>query len=161
MPSHVVIRGARRASTLPVFTGKSYESRDDPTFSFSADWNDPAGWMGRALVQRELYPDANAVSTSMPGRLLQDPRAAHGAPVRGQRRRSRRDESGSHSRARCTFPPGDSRFSTAGIYAPYYTPASLSYQSVIGAVALRPSPDVTLRGGGGYAIRARTEVRLL
>ena len=51
------------------------------------------------------------------------------------------------------FPPGDSRFNTDGMYAPYYTPASLSYQSLIGAVALHLSPEVTLRGGGGYAIR--------
>jgi hypothetical protein len=156
MPHHFVIRARAERGPYLYSLGSLSTAVMTRTFSFSGDWNDPVGWMGRALVQRELYPDANAVSTAYAWVL---------APVVHQSRADLQlgvsaaaqdaDESRfALARPVQPYPPGDSRFSTAGVYAPYYTPASLSYQSVIGAVALRPSLDVTLRGGGGYAIRA-------
>jgi len=156
MPHHIVVRArAERAPYLYSLASltKAVLTR---TFSFSADWNDPAGWMGRALVQRELYPDANAVSTIYAwvlAPLVHQP----GADIQLGVSASAQDADENRfalARPVQAYPPGDSRFSTAGIYEPYYTPSGLSYQSVIGAVALRPVPDVTLRGGGGYAIRA-------
>lgn len=156
MPSHVVIRA--RAERAPyLYTVASLTNAVmTRTFSFSADWNDPAGWMGRALVQRELYPDANAVSTIYAwvlAPLVHEQRAEIQLGVSAAAQDADESRFALASPVQ-RFPPGDSRFSTDGIYAPYYTPASLSYQSVIGAVAVRPSPQVTLRGGGGYAIRA-------
>lgn len=159
MPHHVVLRA--RAERAPYLYSLASLTKAVMTlaFSFSADWNDPAGWIGRALVQRELYPDANAVSTIYAwvlAPLLHQP----GADIQlGVSAAAQDADENRFALARPIqpYPPGDSRFSTAGIYDPYYTPSSLSYQSVIGAVALRPAPGVTLRGGGGYAIRASDE----
>jgi hypothetical protein len=156
MPHHFVIRARGERGPYLYSLASLTTAVMTRTFSLSADWNDPVGWMGRALVQRELYPDDNAVSTAYAWVL---------APVVHQLRAdlqfgfSAAAQDADESRFALAkplqpYPPGDSRFSTAGIYAPYYTPASLSYESVIGAVALHPSADVTLRAGGGYAIRA-------
>ena len=156
MPRHIVIRARAERGPYLYSLASLTTAVMIRTFNFSADWNAPEGWMGRALVQRELYPDANAVSTIYAWVL---------APLVHQQRAdiqlgvSAAAQDADETRftlARPTqpYPPGDSRFSTAGIYAPYYTPSSLSYQSVIGALALHPSRNVTFRGGGGYAIRA-------
>src|SRR5687767_15170146 len=112
--------------------------------------------MARALAQRQLYPDANAVSTAY-GWLLVP--LVHGPMADIQLGVSAVAQDADENRFTLAmpaqpYPPGDVRFSTAGIYAPYYTPSSLTTQSVIGAVAVHPSSGITLRGGGSFAIRA-------
>lgn len=156
MPRNIVLR-ARTERAPYLYTGASLSKAVmTRTFSLTADWNDPAGWTARALVQRQLYPDANAVSTvygwvlvPLVHRPVADIQLGVSAVAQDA------DENRfTLARPVQPYPPGDARFSTAGIYAPYYTPSGLSTQSVIGAVALHPSSDITLRGGGSYAIRA-------
>jgi hypothetical protein len=126
------------------------------TFSLSTDWNHPAGWTGRALVQRELYPDANAISTVYAWVLapLVHDRVADIQLGLSASAQDADENRFTLARPVQPYPPGDARFSTAGRYDPYYTPSGLSSQSVIAAVALHASSDITLRGGASYAIRA-------
>lgn len=156
MPRHIVLR-ARVQRAPYLYTGASLsQAVMTRTFSLSVDWNSPAGWMARALAQRELYPDANAVSTVY-GWILAPLIHRPVADIQlGVSAVAQDADENRFTLARPVQPylPGDPRFSTAGIYAPYYTPSGLSSQSVIGAVALHPSSYVTLRGGGSYAIRA-------
>jgi tetratricopeptide (TPR) repeat protein len=156
VPRHIVLR-ARTERAPYTYTEASLSGAVmTRTFSLGADWNDPAGWTARALVQRQLYPDANAVSTVygwVLAPLIHRPAAEIQLGVSAVAQDA--DEN-RFTLARPVQPyvPGDPRFSTAGIYAPYYTPSGLSSQSVIGAFAVHPSSGVTLRGGGSYSIRA-------
>jgi hypothetical protein len=156
MPQHVVVRARAERSPYLYTLASLTKAVMTSTFSLSADWNDPSGWIGRALAQREQYPDANVVSTVYAwvlAPLVHQPMAdvLVGASAAAQDADENRF---TLARPVQPYPPGDARFSTAGVYDPYYTPASLSYESVVGAVVLRPSQVVTLRAGGAYGIHA-------
>ena len=156
MPQHIVLRARAERSPYLYTLASLSKAVMTRTFGVSADWNDPSGWIGRALVQRELYPDANAISTVYGWVLAPMVRSAEADVEIGVSAAAQDADENRFTLARPVqpYPVGDPRFSTAGIYDPYYTPSSLSYQSVVGAIALRPSRDVTLRAGGAYAIRA-------
>lgn len=156
MAEHIVVRASAERSPYLYTLASLSKAVMTRTFSLSADWNDPSGWMGRALVQRELYPDANAISTVYGWVLAPLLHRAEADVQLGVSAAAQDADENRFTLARPVqpYPVGDPRFSTAGIYDPYYTPSSLSYQSVVGAIALRPSRDVTLRAGGAYAIRA-------
>jgi tetratricopeptide (TPR) repeat protein len=156
MPQKIVVRAQAERSPYLYTLASLTKAVMTRTFSLSADWNDPSGWIARALVQRELYPDVNAISTVY-GWVLAP--LVHRAEIDVQLGVSASAQDADENRFALArpvqpYPVGDSRFSTAGIYNPYYTPSSLSSESVVGAIALRPSSDVTFRAGGGYAIRA-------
>lgn len=156
LPEHIIVRArAERAPYLYTLASltKAVMTR---TLGVSADWSYPTGWLARALVQRELYPDANAVSTAY-GWVLAPIVHQPAADVQVGVSVAAQDADQSRfvlARPVQPYPPADARFSTAGLYEPYYTPSGLSYQSVIGAGVLRVSPDVTFRGGGSFAVRA-------
>lgn len=156
LPQHIVLRARAERSPYLYTLASLTKAVLTRTFSLSADWNNPAGWIGRALVQRELYPGANAIS-AVYGWVLAPLVHRPVADIQLGLSASAQDaDENTFTLARPVqpYPVGDPRFSTAGIYDPYYTPSSFSSQSVVGAIALRPSPVVTLRAGGGYAIRA-------
>jgi hypothetical protein len=52
-----------------------------------------------------------------------------------------------------------STFST--VYSPYYTPENILTNTLIAAVAVRPSPKATLRFHGGYGFAAREDAPML
>lgn len=156
MPRHIVVRGRAERSPYLYTLASLTKAVMTRSLSLSADWNDPSGWMARALAQRELYPDANAISTVYAWLLVP---VIHRPQADVQLGLSASVQDADENRFTLAnpvqpYPVEDPRFSTVGVYDPYYTPSSLSSQSVVGAVALRPSRDVTLRAGGGYAIRA-------
>jgi hypothetical protein len=52
------------------------------------------------------------------------------------------------------YPPSDPRFSTAGVYAPYYTPSYLITHSALAVFTLRPAKRATFHLDGSYAVWA-------
>ncbi len=156
MPHHIVVRARAERSPYLYTLASLTKAVLTRTFSLTGDWNDPSGWMGRALVQRELYPDANAISTIYGWVLAPLIHRAVADVQLGVSASAQNADENRFTLARPVqpYPVGDPRFSTAGIYDPYYTASSLSSQSVVGAIALRPSPDVTFRAGGGYGVHA-------
>ncbi len=126
------------------------------TLAATLDLNGPRGWLGQATAQSERYPDANAVSTRyawLLAPLMEGPdgELQVGYSVSAQNANESRFEL---TRPSQPYAPGDPRYSTLGVYAPYYTPTNLFAQSVLAAVALRPAAGVELRASGAYGVRA-------
>jgi len=109
------------------------------TIAGEFQWNDPRGWLAQAAVQRQLFPDDNAVHTVY-GWVL--------APVV---RRPRGELHAGYAFA--TDNADESRFVASG-YEPYYTPSHVVKHSLVASVMARPAPRVTFRAGGAYAVRA-------
>jgi tetratricopeptide (TPR) repeat protein len=154
LPQHIVVRARAERSPYLYTLASLTKVVMTSTLSLSADWSNPSGWIARALAQRDQYPDANAISTVygwVLAPLVHQPRTdvLLGVSAAAQDAEENRFTLASPVQP---YPPGDARFSTAGVYDPYYTPASLSYESLVGAVVLRASQVVTVRMGGGYAI---------
>ena len=119
-------------------------------------WDDPRGWLGEAAYQQEHYPDDNTIRTEY-GWLLAP--VVHRSAVKIQAGYALSASNASQSRfvlaqANQPYPPGDPRFNTAGIYAPYYTPSHLITHSAIMALTLESVRSVTFHLNGSYAVRA-------
>ena len=120
-----------------------------------AHW-DARGWLGEAALQRQRFPDANAIDTSYAWLLAPLVHRPDGEFQVGYAfSRGNADESRfALANPSQPYQPSDSRFNVAGHYVPYYTPAHLMSHAAIGAIAFRPSPALTLRFSGSAPIRA-------
>ncbi|HEY5492315.1 MAG TPA: tetratricopeptide repeat protein [Gemmatimonadaceae bacterium] len=126
------------------------------TLATTLDLNGPRGWLGQAAAQSERYPDANSVTTGyawLLAPLLYGPSGELqvGYSVSAQNASQSRFELAQTSQP---FAPGDPRYSTLGVYAPYYTPSNLFAQSVLAAFALRSSSGTEFRASGAFGVRA-------
>ncbi len=123
----------------------------------------PRGWLGEAGYQRQRYPDANIVTSAYAWLLAP---LVHRGGNEFQLGYAVASDTADQSRfvlinAAQPYQPGDPRFSTAGVYAPYYTPNNLLAHSAIGALAVRASKTTTLRLSGAYAVRATEDAPAL
>jgi tetratricopeptide (TPR) repeat protein len=147
LPHHVKILG--RVERRPyLYTTASLET---PVMVNAAaaelHLNHPRGWLGQAAVERQQYPDGNALRTAYAWMLVPIVRAG-GADLQAGYVFSTEDADESR------FVPADAALDVPGLYEPYYTPARVVKHAAIGATALRLSPRATLRAGGSVAIRA-------
>ena len=156
LPEHLTLRG-RIERTPYLYTQASLNI---PVMVQTAagliHWDDPRGWLGEAAYQQERYPDDNTIRTEY-GWLLAP--VVHHSGVKIQAGYGLSASNANQSRfvlaqANQPYPPGDPRFNTAGVYAPYYTPSHLITHSAIAAFTLGPSRGVTLHLNGSYAVRA-------
>jgi len=125
--------------------------------------NSSRGWLGEAGYQVQRYPDANIVTSAYAWLLVP---LVHRGGNEFQLGYAVSSDTADESRFVLVNPaqpylPGDPRFSTAGQYAPYYTPNNLVAHSAIGALALRTSRTTTLRLNGSYAVRATEDAPVL
>jgi tetratricopeptide (TPR) repeat protein len=130
------------------------------TLATTLDLNGPRGWLGQAAAQSQRYPDANSVTTGyawLLAPLLYGPSGELqvGYSVSAQNANQSRFELAQPSQP---YPPGDPRYSTLGVYAPYFTPSNLFAQSVLAAFALRSSSGIEFRASGGYGVYATDDV---
>jgi len=122
-------------------------------------WSRAGGWLGEAAVQRQMFPDANAVRTAYAWVL---------APLSG--RPDRQFQAGYAvamsdtdedrfvlARPQQPFAPDDPRFDFAGVYRPYYTPARTVTHSLVAALTAGRSTGPVLRAGGSYGFHARED----
>ena len=163
LPGSVTLRG--RIERTPYLYTKS--SLDTPVMVQTAaglvHWDDQRGWLGEAAYQQEHYPDDNTIRTEY-GWLLAP--VVHHSVVKIQAGYALSASNANQSRfvlaqVNQPYPPGDPRFNTAGIYAPYYTPSHLVTHSAIAAFTLEPSRGVTLHLNGSYAVRATDDAPFL
>jgi hypothetical protein len=126
------------------------------TIATTLDLDSPRGWLGQIAANSERYPDDNAVTTGYAWLLAPLVNTPEGQLQIGYSTAAQNADETRYVLARPTqpFPPGDPRFSTAGVYAPYYTPSNLRSQSVLGAFVVRPGAGVELRASGALGIRA-------
>ncbi len=129
------------------------------TLATTLDLNGPRGWLGQAAVQSERFPDANSIATGYAWLLAPLVYGASGElqvgySISAQNANQSRFELAQPSQP---YPPGDPRYSTLGVYAPYFTPSNLFAQSVVAAFALRPGGGVEFRASGAYGVRATND----
>jgi hypothetical protein len=117
---------------------------------------DSHGWLGQIAANSERYPDANAVSTAFVWLLAPLVNTPEGQLQIGYSAAAQNADEGRYVLANPTQPyqPGDPRFNTLGVYAPYYTPNNLLAQSVLGAFAVHPGGGVEVHASGALGIRA-------
>jgi len=117
---------------------------------------DSHGWLGQIAANSERYPDANAVSTAFVWLLAPLVNTPEGQLQIGYSAAAQNADDGRYVLANPTQPyqPGDPRFNTLGVYAPYYTPNNLLAQSVLGAFAVHPGGGVEVHASGALGIRA-------
>jgi tetratricopeptide (TPR) repeat protein len=159
LPRHVTLRV--RAERAPYLYTLS--SLDAPVIVRSGTalvhWQDPRGWLGEGAYQHQRFPDGNTIRTVYAWQLAPLVYRAMAELQAGYSFTTEHTDESRFVLASPTqpYPPGDPLFSTAGRYAPYYTPSNLVSHSVIAAAALRPSDRATLRVGATYALRATEE----
>ena len=163
LPAHVRLVG--RIERMPyVHTVASLDTRVNVGAAAGlVRWDDPRGWLGEAAFEHRRYPDDNAARSVYVWQLVP---LLHRSSVELQAGYSFTNDDADDSRfvlatSPQPFPPGDPRFSTAGVYDPYYTPARVVAHSAIGAVTLRPSRTTTLHLGSSYAIHATEDAPVL
>jgi tetratricopeptide (TPR) repeat protein len=155
LPKHFKI-GARIERTPYFSTKASLESAVTVrTAGAVVHWGNDRGWLGEAHYQYHWYPDGNA-GRDASGWML--------APIV---HRSRVDLQAGYALAlgnavagrfvlaapQQAVPPGDPRFSTAGRYAPYYTPDHLITHSVLAGLGLG-RPHKSFRFDASYGVHA-------
>jgi hypothetical protein len=156
LPGHVALRV--RIERGPYLSTKS--SLNTPvmvrTVGGRLHWDDPKGWLGEVAYEQQRYPDDNAIRTTS-GWLLAP--LIHSRILGVQAGYAIAASNATASRFVLAQPnqpylPSDPRFSTAGRYAPYYTPNHLVTHSAAAALTLGPARGATFRFGGSYAVRA-------
>lgn len=150
---------ARAARTLYLSTVASVQAPPvAQAVAGLAHW-DARGWLGEAGLQRQQFPDTNAIVTSyawLLAPLVRRPGGAFQAGYalsRGNAEESRFVLANPSQR----YQPDDPRFDLSGRYVPYYTPAHLMSHAAIGAITVRPSSALTVRMSGTVPIRATDE----
>ena len=119
-------------------------------------WNHSRGWIGEAALQRQQFPDGNIVRTRYGWLLAPLVHGAHsqlqaGYAVAGA---NADEDRFTFAQPQQPFPPADPRFSLAGVYTPYYTPARVFTQSAIAAITAGKRTGPVLRADGSYGFRA-------
>lgn len=128
------------------------------TATGAVHWSRAEGWLGEAAVQRQTFPDANAVRTAYAWLLAPLARRPEGQFQAGYAvAASDTDEDRFElARPQQPFLPDDPRFDFAGVYRPYYTPARNVTHSLIAALTAGRTGPV-LRAGGSYGFHARED----
>lgn len=162
LPAHVTIRASAQREPY-LYTAASVRA---PVVATTATAlvavNSPRGWLGEMAVQRAAFPDGNAVRTSYAW-LLAPLVQASGTRLQvgyGATRQDAEENRFVLADPDQPFLPGDPRFSLAGVYAPYFTPANLSIHSLLAALESRAG-RATLRASGSYGVRATDEEPVL
>lgn len=156
LPAGVVLR-ARAARAPYLHTVASLRTPVmTTTVGGELAWQGWRGWLGEAAVQRERYPDRNAVTTAYAWLLapvVQAERAALqlGYGVSAQDARESRFVLADSAQP---FPPGHPRFSVDGRYAPYWTPSELRAHALLASLTLRPRAALALHAGASVGVRA-------
>jgi hypothetical protein len=107
-------------------------------------------------VQRQWYPDDNAVATAYVWALAPVLRA-NGNEIQLGYSAAMQDADASRwvlAHPQQPYAVTDPRFNTAGRYAPYYTPINLGTQSVLAAATLHLGSPGVLRLNGSYGVHA-------
>ena len=160
LPNGVALRG--RAAREPYLRTAASLVTPVTTTTLGGElaWNHPRGWLGEAAVQRERYPDDNAVTTAYAWLLAPVARGARGVLRLGWGA-SAQDADESRFVLVHDVPSGPGvpveGVSTEGHYAPYWTPSRLRAHSVLAAAELRPGAALVLRAGGSYGVSARED----
>jgi tetratricopeptide (TPR) repeat protein len=156
LPDHVTvrIRGARDAYFYTVASLRTPVTTNTATALLSLDA--PSGWLGEIAVQRAWYPDDNAVGTAYAWLLVP---VVHSQQVQFQLGVAAAGQNADSSRFVLANPsqqvsPSNARFSTVGVYAPYYTPSNQSTQSVLAAATVHANSMITARASGSYGVHA-------
>lgn len=163
LPRHLAIR-ARGARDVYLYTlaslGTPITTR---TATVLLAWNHPRGWLGEAAIQRQWYPDTNAVSTAYAWVLAPVLHRNGGNLQIGYSISAQNAEQSRWVLAypQQPFPPSDPRFRFDGRYAPYYTPAHLVTHSVLVAAMARATRSLTLRLNGLYGVHATEDAPVL
>ena len=119
-------------------------------------WTDPRGWLAEASVERQAFPDDNAVKTASAWLLAPlihrpsgDLRAGYAFGV------ATSDESRFVlASPQQPVPVIDPRFDLAGRYVPYFTPDNQRTHTIAVAATIRGAPGVTLALNGSIPLRA-------
>lgn len=123
------------------------------TVSGSAGIDEVRGWLGETALQRQQYPDGNAVTTGYAWLLA--PIVKQGATLArlGYAFTSQDSKASRFSAVN----PGQSTpggFNTDGRYDPYYTPSNIVSHSAIFAFSQNLTTLTSFQFGGSYAIHA-------
>lgn len=156
LPHHVTARGrAEHAPYLSTTLGLDAAVMANSA-SGELQLNDPRGWLGQVTYQRQQYPDTNVVHSAYGWLLAPVVRGSRGSVQAGYAfsQDNARESRFVLAQPRQAFAPTDPRFSTAGRYTPYYTPAHFVRHEAIAAATVKPSSRATLRLGGSYSIHA-------
>jgi hypothetical protein len=121
-------------------------------------WHRSSRWVGEAAVQRQVFPDNNAVNTAY-GWIL--------APVIDATARLQagyaiaaadaREDRFALAHPQQQIPPSTPGFDFAGIYDPYFTPARVVSHSVIATLTVGKSGGPVFRTSGSYGFHARED----
>jgi hypothetical protein len=119
-----------------------------------ATWS-ARGVEGEAAVERQWFPDDNAVSSAFAWTLL--PLVNHeGVLLQAGYAISAEDARESRfilANPVQLVPPGHTAFDTTGRYVPYYTPARRRGHAVLGALTAWSDGGARLHLGGSYSVR--------
>jgi tetratricopeptide (TPR) repeat protein len=162
LPTHLSLRAAiDRDPYLHTLA-----SLDQPVFvrttAATARLQSPSGWLGEAGIQQQRFADGNTVGSVFAWQLVPlvfQPRFMLQAGYAFSREHA--DESRFGLATPAPFPPGNAPFSTAGKYAPYYTPSHLVKHAVTAAASVSSTGGTTLRVSGSYGFRATEDAPVL
>ena len=147
-----------RVEQAPYFNTAASLSTPVTTRSFtgSLSLNSSRGWLGEAAYQRQRFQDGNFVTSAYAWLLAP---IVHRDGNDFQLGYAFASDTSDDSRfvlanAVQAYLPGNPRFSTAGVYAPYYTPKNQLTHSAAGSLTMHLSQTTILRLGGAYGVRA-------
>ena len=122
----------------------------------SVELDSPRGWLGEASLEREWFPDDNALSSAYLWFLAPLTRNQRGDLQAGYAfsAQSADDNRFALARPQQQFPPGDPRFDRTGRYSPYYTPDHLMTHSALVAATTRLGPTLTLHTNASVGLYA-------
>jgi Tfp pilus assembly protein PilF len=132
------------------------------TLEANARFGKAASWNGELGARHEIYPDSNSVSSGFGWILAPLASGEDGTLHIGYGFTAQSAvESRFLPQGDVNVRPGDPPTMIPGEYNPYYTPNNLRVHSALANVTLRPSRQLRIEAGGGYALNAHEEAPVL
>lgn len=119
-------------------------------------WNSPRGWLARAAILRQRFPDGNTVRVRYAWAMAPLVRTPAVDLQAGYAAAYEDAEESRFTLAAAAQPvqPADPRFDVTGRYDPYYTPEQVLRQSILAATRVRVGSRGMLRLNGSLAVQA-------
>ena len=154
----VTLRG-RIARAPYLHTAASLETPTMATTAGGSVHLDAQGWLGEAAVERQFFPDENAVRSAYAWVLAPIVRRETAALQVGYAIAAANADEDRFALASPQQPvlPDDPRFDFSGVYRPYYTPARSLVHSALVGLSAGTARGPMLRAGGSYGFRARED----
>jgi Flp pilus assembly protein TadD len=129
------------------------------TAAGAVHWSRGPGWLAEAAVQRETFPDANAIDSAYAWILAPIARGSNGQLQAGYAIAAADADEDRFVLAdpQQPRPPSNPGFDFAGVYDPYFTPARVLTHSALASLTVGKGSGPLFTAGGSYGFHARED----